>query len=64
MLELAVKLKSQDGERSYQHKHVIYHDLCINDGDNACLRPYIEDAKKIFAEEEIDEVNIVIKMTV
>lgn len=61
MLELQVKLKSGDGERSYSLKEVVYEPLCLNQADNSDIVPYIEKALKAFGEPS-EDVAVTIKM--
>lgn len=61
MLELTVKLKSEDGERTYTHKHMVYEEITIN-GSNEDIQSYIKSAIKEFGEQP-DSVIIQIRMT-
>tara|TARA_R110000868_G_scaffold289309_2_gene549449 strand:- start:765 stop:956 length:192 start_codon:yes stop_codon:yes gene_type:complete len=61
MLELKIKLKSEDGERTYTQDFLVYDELTLNCQDETELAPYIEEAKKKFGEHP-DDVRITIKM--
>ena len=62
-LELTVKLRSEDGEKSFTHKQLIYETLhlnCEGADPDAALRPYLEEALKQFGEKP-ESVKISIK---
>ncbi len=63
MLELKIKLKSEDGERTYTQEFLVYEELTLNCPNETELAPFIEEAKKKFGEHP-DDVRISIKMIV
>lgn len=65
-IELTVKLRSEDGEKSYTHKQLIYEPVLLNaegKDPDIYLRQYIDDAIKQFGEEP-DSIRISIKREV
>jgi hypothetical protein len=62
MLELKIKLKSEDGERTFEMKEVVYEVIELNSVDNADLMPFIEKAQRQFGEPS-DEVLVTIKLS-
>lgn len=62
-LELTVKLKDEDGERSFTLKKLVYEQLTLNlEGEfpDEDLQPYIDEAIKQFGEEP-SEIRLSIK---
>jgi hypothetical protein len=62
-IELTVRLRSEDGEKSFTHKQLVYETIhlnCEGDDPDAALKPYIEEAIKQFGELP-DSVRVTIK---
>ncbi len=60
MLELCIKLKSEDGEKSYTQKWLVYDELTLNSPNEEQIAEYVEEALKKFGE-ETSEVKLTIK---
>jgi len=60
MLELQIKLRSEDGEKSYTQKWLVYEELTLNCEGETEIEPYIAEALKKFGEPTSD-VRVTIK---
>lgn len=60
MLELSIKLKSEDAERTYTQRWLVYDELTLNSQDESQIAAYVEEAMKKFGE-PASEVKMTIK---
>ena len=64
MLELTVKMKSEDGARSYSKKFLVYEQIVLNPSSNEIddLKPFVDETLEEWGNEKPEDVRISIKI--
>jgi hypothetical protein len=62
MMELTVKMKSEDGARSYSKKFLVYDQVVLNSNEIDDLKPFVDETLEEWGDEKPEDVRVSIKI--
>lgn len=63
MLELTVKLKSDDGARKYSKTFLVYEQIVLNSTEVDDIKPFVNQTLEEWKDEKPEDIRVSIKMT-